>query len=460
MLSGISLIVAFVLMIVILILMISKFKIHPFLSLLAVSFVFALIAGIPFQDVKEGDKLVRSGLDNVITSGFASTFQGIGLVIIFGALIGSVLEVSGAALKISDTVVRLLGPKHPDLALLIMGWIVSIPVFCDSGYVILNPIRKGLRARTKHSAASLAVCLSAGLYAAHVFIPPTPGPIAAADILGVGEDLLMLMGLGVVASIPALVLAYIYSRYLAKMKTKEDYEENIASYEEVQKSYGRLPSAFLSFAPIVLPVILMAVGSIASVLKLQGTVRLALSFLGKPIIALAIGLIISLFLLPYTKDKTFREIVEDTLKTCGPILFITAAGGILGKVISESGMISYIKDNAVGLASFGIFFPFLLSAILKTAQGSSTVALVTTAGLMAPMMETLGLASPILRVLTVLAIGAGAMTVSHANDSYFWVVTNFSGFKTEEGYKTQTVVTLLEGLGSIVIIALLWLVLK
>ena len=155
------------------------------------------------------------------------------------------------------------------------------------------------------------------------------------------------------------------------------------------------------------------------------------------------------------KMKSFYEVTNDTLKTVGPILFVTAAGGVLGKVISVSGMVEYITSNAGFLQAIGIFFPFLLAAILKSAQGSSTVAITTTAGIMAPLMGVLGLATPVLSALTVMAIGAGAMTVSHANDSYFWVVTKFGEMSTEDGYKTQTVCTLILGVSAMIGIFLL-----
>jgi GntP family gluconate:H+ symporter len=148
-------------------------------------------------------------------------------------------------------------------------------------------------------------------------------------------------------------------------------------------------------------------------------------------------------------DK-FYEITNETLKTVGPILFITAAGGVLGKVIASTDIVNFIKANATVMNTIGIFFPFLLAAILKTAQGSSTVAITTSAGILAPLMGSLGLGTPVLAALTVMAIGAGAMTVSHANDSYFWVVTNFGGMSPQQGYKTQTMVTLVEGVASII----------
>ena len=195
----------------------------------------------------------------------------------------------------------------------------------------------------------------------------------------------------------------------------------------------------------------MALGTIGKQLGVTGFALSLLSFLGTPIIALAAGTIFAIAQLAIAKKMDqFYAITNDTLKTVGPILFVTAAGGVLGKVISSTSMVSYITENAGFLMNLGIFFPFLLAAILKTAQGSSTVAITTTAGIMAPMMASLGLDTPALGALTVMAIGAGAMTVSHANDSYFWVVTNFGNMTPDQGYKTQTLLTLVMGVASII----------
>ncbi|MFU0831575.1 MAG: Gluconate transporter [Oscillospiraceae bacterium] len=455
--SGFGLIIAFIIAVILMILAISKLKIHPFLAIMGISLLLGLAAGIPLVNIKNADGTVAvQGIANVIGAGFSGTFTSIGIVIILGALIGTVLEATGAALKLADMVIHVVGPKHPDLAMLIMGWVVSIPVFCDSGFVILNPIRKALVQRTRNSSVALTVCLSAGLYSAHVFIPPTPGPIAAANTLGIGENLLLIMGLGVIVSIPALCAAYFYSKFIGKRvksadeaDTKSANGEIVKTYEEILKEYGKLPNGALSLSPIIVPIILMALGSISSMAHWTGFGADLCAFLGTPIIALAVGTIFAVWLLQnMNKMDRFYEVTNETLKTVGPILFITAAGGVLGKVIAVSGMVEYITANASLLESVGIFFPFLLAAILKTAQGSSTVAITTTAGIMAPLMGVLGLQSPVMSALTVMAIGAGAMTVSHANDSYFWVVTNFGAMKPEQGYKTQTMVTLLEGLTS------------
>jgi GntP family gluconate:H+ symporter len=465
--SGFGLIIAFVIAIIIMIFAISRLKIHPFLSIMGVSLLLGLVAGIPLVNTTKADGTVIMGLPNVIGAGFSGTFTSIGIVIILGALIGTILEKTGAAFKLADMVIKLVGPKRPDLALLIMGWVVSIPVFCDSGFVILNPIRRALVRRTRTSSVAMTVCLSAGLYASHVFIPPTPGPIAAANTLGIGSDLLLVMGLGALVSIPALIAAYIYAKFISKRVRADDEADKaskdgeiVKTYEQIVAEYGRLPNGLLALSPIIVPILLLALGSIAAMAKWTGPLYNISSFLGTPIIALAVGTLFGIWVLADTKKmKEFYSITDETLRTVGPILFITAAGGVLGKVIAESGMVGYITANAALLQTIGIFFPFLLAAILKTAQGSSTVAITTTAGIMAPLMGVLGLDTTTLGALTVMAIGAGAMTVSHANDSYFWVVTNFGAMTPEQGYKTQTLVTLVEGIAAMIGVFLLWLIL-
>jgi len=450
--TGIPFLIVFVLAIVVMIVLISKFKVHPFISILLVSLILGLIGGIPFVD-KTVDDTKISGIASVIGAGFSGTFTSIGIVIILGAMIGAILEVTGAALKLADMVCKLVGEKHPEVAIMIMGWVVSIPVFCDSGFVVLNPIRKALVKRTKSSAVAMTICLSAGLYASHVFIPPTPGPIAAANTLGIGSNILLVMGLGVLVSIPALVGTYFFAKSAGKkIKSSDEVADNgeeIMSYEELVASYGELPSGFLSLAPIIVPIILMAMSNVASIFGWTGAVYTLFAFLGTPIIALAVGVAFAVVLLFKMKlgDKLY-DLTNDTLKTVGPILFVTAAGGVLGKVISATSLVSFITENANVFQTIGIFFPFLLAAILKSAQGSSTVAITTTAGIMAPLMGALGMSSPAMAALCVIAIGAGAMTVSHANDSYFWVVTNFGEMTPEQGYKTQTLGTLVEGLCS------------
>lgn len=442
--TGIALIIAFIAAIVLMVVAIAKFKVHPFLSIMGVSLLLALVAGIPLAQIPD-----------VIAAGFSGTFSSIGIVIILGALIGSILEQTGAALKLADLVVKLVGKKNPELAIGLMGWVVSIPVFCDSGFVILDPIRRAMVRRTGTSSVAMTVALSAGLYISHVLIPPTPGPIAAANTLGIGDSLLIVMGMGLLCSIFPIIAGILYAKFIGKrVKSADetaDSDEIVKTYEELIAEHGKLPSGVNSLAPLVVPVILMALGTIASFAGVTGFALEICTFLGKPIIALTVGTVFAIIQLATSKNmKAFYEITDSTLKTVGPILFVTAAGGVLGKVISSTTLVQYIIDNAGFLMSLGIFFPFLLAALLKTAQGSSTVAITTTAGIMVPLLAPLGLDGTVMTTLTVMAIGAGAMTVSHANDSYFWVVTNFGKMTPEQGYKTQTLLTLVMGVATMI----------
>lgn len=462
--SGIALIVCFVIAIILMIVMISKFKVHPFLALMSISLVLAVVAGIDL-----------SRIPAMIGVGFSGTFKSIGIVIIFGTIIGTVLEKTGAALKLADMVVKLVGQRRPELAMLIMGWVVGIPVFCDSGFVVLNSIREALYKKISASPVAMSVALSGGLYASHVFIPPTPGPIAAAGTLGLGGNLLLVIIMGTVVSVPVLVAVYFFSKSIAKSVTISDKEADAtitASYEELLKKFGKLPCGFLSLAPIIMPIIFMAVGSVIDVLAKQGMLDKAallpkiFLFLGNPIIALAIGVIFCVFLLAETKKmREFDHITNESLKIAGPILFITAAGGVLGNVITEAGFVNFIKENASTIKAIGIFFPFIISAVLKTAQGSSTVAIITTASIMGAfsadnsLMHTLGFTSEISAALCVMAIASGAMCVSHANDSYFWVVTNFSKMTADQGYRTQTAMTFIMGVVGMISVYILSLVL-
>ena len=267
------------------------------------------------------------------------------------------------------------------------------------------------------------------------------------------------MGFGVICSVFPLIAGYLYANFIGKKVHAADEAgagEITKTYEELVAAYGKLPGGWDSMAPIIVPIILMALSSIASMAGMTGIVKGILTFLGTPIIALAVGTVFAVIQLNNAgKMSEFYNLTNDTLKTVGPILFVTAAGGVLGKVIASSDMINYITQHASVLQVLGIFFPFILAAILKSAQGSSTVALTTTAGIVAPLLPLLGLDSPVRTCLACMAIGAGAMTVSHANDSFFWVVTNFGAMTPEQGYKTQTVNTLVLGVSAMVEIYIL-----
>ena len=450
--TGVPLIIAFVAAVALMILLISRLKVHPFLAIMGISLLLAIAAGIPLTEIP-----------GVIGAGFSGTFTSIGIVIILGAFIGSVLEKTGAALKLADMVIRLVGEKNPQLAIELMGWVVSIPVFCDSGFVILNPIRKALVKRTGASSVAMTVCLSCGLYISHVFIPPTPGPIAAAQTLGAGDYLLLVIGIGVLCSVFPLIAGLVYAKYIGKkIRSADETVDNgeiVKTYEELKAEFCRLPGGWNAVAPLVVPILLMGLSSVSSMAGWTGWIADGLAFLGTPVMALAAGTVLAVIqLFTSGRQGEFYDMTNDTLKTVGPILFVTAAGGVLGKVISSSDMVNFITQHANTLQAIGIFFPFLLAAVLKSAQGSSTVAITTTAGIVAPLLPVLGFTAPVDVALVVMAIGAGAMTVSHANDSYFWVVTNFGEMKTEEGYRSHTLMTLVIGIAAMIEIFILSLI--
>ena len=456
--SGYLLLIYFLIAIALIIVAGARWKIHPFLVLIGVSMLLALACGISPER-----------LPAVIGTGFSSIFASIGLVIIFGTAIGMILEKSGGAVKLADIVLKAVGRRHPQLAMLLLGWILSIPVFCDSGFVIVNPIRKWMARRSGVSPVTLAVALAGGLYISHVLIPPTPGPIAAAGMLGLEDNLLLVIGLGVLCSIFPLAVCYFWANHIGpKIKLEEEVqandgcEQNDESASELfRKSIAveKLPGGWMSALPLIVPILLMGV---SSVLSMTGSKVSWAIFLGKPVIALIIGFLCAL---PLIRRNMINEVMGQTLTTAGPIIFITAAGGILGQVIMETGFVDFVKENASSLSGIGIFFPFLIAAILKTSQGSSTVAITTTAGIMGAfssgesLMNVLGLCSPLAAGLTVMAIGSGAMMASHANDSYFWVVTNFSGMKLEQGYRTHTMMTILISLATMLEIWLLYMLL-
>ncbi len=441
--SGIALIIIFAAAIAIMVVAISKWHLHPFIAILLTALIFGIVSGIPLPQ-----------MTTLIGSGFSKIFAGIGLVIIFGTLMGTILEQSGAALKIADCIIKLLGKRHPVLSMAIMGWVVSIPVFCDSGFVVLNPIREALVKKTQSSPVAMTVALSGGLYLSHVFIPPTPGPLAAAETLGLSGNLLLVMGMGLLCSIFPMFLLILFSNYIGKRiscstdaSTNTDADRIAAEYNAIIEKSGKLPSAALSFAPIIVPIILMSLASILQGAEMQQQLKDVVLFLSNPTIALAIGLLFATFLLK--RGSGFEEMVENSLKRSGPILFITAAGSVLGNIVAGSPLVGFITDNAQVLNGLGLLFPFLVAAMLKSSMGSSSVAIITAAGIVAPFAEAMGLASPIGLTLICMAVGAGSMTVSHSNDSYFWVVTKFGRMDIKSGYKTQTLATLILGLGAL-----------
>ena len=450
-----TLVLILIAVIVFIVLATSKYKLHPFLTLILAAFIAAFAYGLP-----------SSTIAKTITSGFGGILGYIGLVIVLGTIIGTILEKSGAAITMADVVIKLLGKRFPTLTMSIIGYIVSIPVFCDSGFVILNSLKQSMANRMRVSSVSMSVALATGLYATHTFVPPTPGPIAAAGNLGLESNLGLVIGIGLLVSAVAAIAGMLWANRFSKVEPDGEGAAALSAdnqdYEALKQSYGVLPSPMKAFAPIFIPILLICFGSIANFPSSplgNGSLYQTFIFLGQPVNALLIGLFLSLPLLKGNNKVTvFSERISEGLVSAAPILLITGAGGAFGAVLKATPIGDYLGSSLSALG-VGIFMPFLVSAALKSAQGSSTVALVTTSALVAPLLGQIGLDSEMGRVLTVMAIGAGAMTVSHANDSFFWVVAQFSRMSVNQAYKAQTMATLIQGLTAMFAVYLLSLVL-
>ncbi len=430
----------------------AKLKLHPFIALLISAFFVGIASGMPLLTVVES-----------VNTGFGGLMTNIGLVIVAGTIIGVILEKSGAAYRMAEVVLRIVGTKRPQLAMSLIGYIVSIPVFCDSGFIILSSLKKSLAKRANVTIASMAVALATGLFATHTLVPPTPGPIAAAGNIGATEYLGTVILIGFLVAIPATIVGYFWAVKVAtKIRVPEDDVETL-DYEDIINSFGKMPSTFKSFLPIVLPIILIGIGSVASLVgDSESTLNSIFIFLGSPTVALFFGVAAAFTLLPELSEETLTTWIGESLKEAAPILLITGAGGAFGTVIKNAGIGDMLQEMDLGMFASGSLFllvPFLVSAALKTAQGSSTTALVVTSSLVAPMLGTLGIEGAIPLALVVMAIGAGAMTVSHVNDSFFWVITQYSGMEVTQAYKAQTVATLLQGLVTICVTMILWWIL-
>ena len=431
-----SLIICLILSVLFIIVATTKLKLHPFLALLIAAFGYGVSCG-------------QMSLREVVSSvnlGFGGTIGHIGLVILAGSVIGVFLEKSGGAYALARSIIEKVGQKNVPLAMSIIGYIVSIPVFCDSGFVILCPLAKALSRKARISLAASAIALSLGLYATHTMVPPTPGPIAAAGILE--ADLGLVIMFGVLVSIVALAAGWFFAiKVAAKVQLDSGLTAENPSSNEIPEQG---PSALKSVVPILLPIVLIVLKSVGG-LEFQpfgsGSFNAIVAFVGEPVVALLIG-VFAAFFLPKkisTEMLSTSGWVGEAVIAAASIIVITGCGGAFGKVLQNSGIGDVVGGNLGKAGSLSIWLPFIIAAALKTAQGSSTVAIVTTAGIIAPLLGGLGLDAPMARALVVVSIGAGSMVVSHANDSYFWVVTGLCKMSVKEGYRLQSIGTLVEG---------------
>jgi GntP family gluconate:H+ symporter len=421
--------------VVIIVFLTAKLNVHPFLALLGAAIFFGLLSGM------ELNTIVQS-----INDGFGITLGKIGVVIVLGVIIGAFLEHSGGAFKLAEIILKLIGKNRVHEAMGLVGFVVSIPVFADSGFIILNPLNKSLSKRAGLSIVGTATALILGLMITHVLVPPTPGPIAAAGIIGADVGLVMLVGL--IIGMISLVVAVFYCK---KMGARNYIDPNPdITEDEIQEKIKQAPSAFKSFLPILIPILLIVGKSLVEFNLSEGQAETAwvkfISFVGSPVIALIIGMLFA-FLLPRKWDKSILSTtgwVGKALTDASNIILITGAGGIFGTILQNSGIANTLADT-LSTANLGIWLPFMLCAAIKTAQGSSTVALITTASIIAPLLLSMGFVTEIDKALVVAAIGAGAMVVSHANDSGFWILTQFSGIDVKTGYRVYTLGTLVVG---------------
>jgi len=421
------------------ILAISKLKIHPFIVMTVIAIAVGLLCGMNTEDV-----IVK------VKTGFGNILASIGIVILAGTIIGTILEKTGAALTMANTILKLVGKERSVLTMGLTGYVTGIPVFCDSGFVILSPISRALAAQSNKSLAVMATALSAGLYATHCLVPPTPGPIAMAGTLN--ANLGLVIGIGLLISLPATFMGILYAN---KVAGKIDIPANPEyTVNELVEKYGKLPGALHSFAPILVPIILIALKSIGDFPSHPfgtGAVKMCFSFIGNPVIALLLGIVLATTLIPKSEKKNTLSWVTDGVTNSAGILAITGAGGAFGEILKSLPLADALSSSLLQM-HVGVFLPFIIAAILKSAMGASTVAMILTSAMVAPLMPALGFTSEIGKVLVIMAIGAGSMTVSHANDSYFWVVSQFSDMNTQQAYKCQTGVTLVQGITTIIVV--------
>jgi len=421
-----------------------KFKMHPIFSLTIAAVASGFLLGLSPADIM-----------TTIGEGFGKTLSGIGLVIAFGTVIGIYLEKTGSTQVLANSILNLIGLKRSPLAINLAGFVISIPVYCDSGFIILSSLNKAISKKTGIPALVFAIALATGLYSAHVFVPPTPGPLAASAILDADLGLVLLLGL--LVAIPVSLTGYFWASFIGK--SLEENEEVVEGEEKEVVQTDIKP--FQAFMPLLAPIVLIAMKSIANYPTHplgEGWLYSVLDFLGSPIIALLIGVFFAFSLGRKAPSKDKEGWVAEAFKQAGSIVLITGAGGAFGAILRTMDIASMINlESSSGFG--GLLIAFVIAAILKTAQGSSTVAIITTSAIIAPLLETFGLLSITDKALAVLAIGAGAMTVSHINDSYFWVVSQFSNITVKTALRGHTLGTLLQGTMGIIMILLLYAVL-
>jgi GntP family gluconate:H+ symporter len=427
-----------VIAIAVIVLLTARFKIHAFFALLAACFVVGLGIQMPVATIINNAK-----------DGFGNIMKSLGFIIVLGTTLGLVLQYTGCTNVIAGYIGKITGKRYAALAMSITGFVAGLPVFCDSGYMVLSGLNLSVAKRTGTPIAIMSVSLATGLYSVHCLIPPHPGATAAA--VAMGADFGKLLLIGIVIALPAMLAGHWWANFAGKKMTAI-----AAPVEDATANASRLPSLFSALLPIIVPIILIAIKSFLSAESSSNTSFLsnAISVLGDPVIALSVGVLLAFATGRSWTKESIGLLLSEAAEKAGGILVIIGAGGAFGAVLAAAKIGAHFSES-VALGSMGLVFPFLITAVLKTAQGSSTVAIITAASIVLPLLPALGLASANGRLLCVLSMGGGSMMLSHANDAYFWVIAKFSGLDMKTMLKVYTISSALMGL---VTLLMVWLV--
>ncbi|WP_433742572.1 GntP family permease [Falsibacillus pallidus] len=423
--------------------LVMKTKLHAFVALILVSLLVGIAAGMPLGDVV---KTIEKGMGG--TLGFVAVVVGL------GAMFGRMLEVSGGAERLAQTLIGKFGEKNAQWALGITGFLVAIPVFFDVGFIILVPIVYGLAKKTGKSLLYYGIPLLAGLAVTHSFIPPTPGPIAVANLIG--ADLGWVILFGAIAGVPAMILAGpVFGKFIAK-RIHAEMPEYMKDQAAEGKLYDKdLPSFGLIASLISIPLVLILLNTVTGAVLPEGNnLRTFFTFLGHPFVALTIATILTFILLGtkrgYTRDEV-QEIATKALEPAGIIILVTGAGGVFKQVLIDSGVGQVLGDMMAGSNLPPILLAFIIATVVRVAQGSATVAMVTAAGLISPLISTMGLEGPVLGLI-VIAIASGATIFSHVNDSGFWLVNRYFGLNVKDTLKSWTVMETIVALTGFIVV--------
>ena len=408
-------------------------KLHPFLVLFTASILLGLSLEIHFIELLK-----------LLFFGFSDTIKKIGLLIIFGTIIGKTLELTNATSSIANYIITRFRKMPLQFKVGFIGYIISIPVFCDADFIILSKTIKSISVKTKIPLKSLGVALSTSLFAPHVLVPPTPGPLAAASNLRLENFSLLI----IIGGVLAFFLVIIGSTFSYLIYNKSTFDANLFFDQKHSKKF---PSISESILPIIVPIILIAIGTLFGNLNAFKNLDFFFSFLGNPSFALVVGVILSFRLTKFNPEIGLNYCIKSGLSSAFPIILITGMGGTLGLIMQKIPLEDFINIYSFDF-SLVLLIPFIIASIFKTVQGSSTVAIITTSTIMYPLLASLGLDNEIDKIWTILSIGVGSMTVSHTNDSYFWIVSEMTGISAKKALKYHTTGTLIQGIAGIVFI--------